>query len=150
MPQVQLPIFPSNSTLITPDLAFEEREGRVWYFSGHLPIFSHLVEDLKSFRLFTSQLIINGVASQSEVARSFCVPLVSVKRACKKLREQGAEGFFQPPKPQRGHRLTVERLAEVQEELNAGKSVPSISAKSGVLATTIHKAIRAGRLKKKR
>jgi hypothetical protein len=46
MPQVQLPIFPSNSTAITSELAFPEREGVVWYFNGHLPVFHHPAEDL--------------------------------------------------------------------------------------------------------
>ncbi len=55
MPQIQLPIFPSNSTLITPELAFEEHEERVWYFRGHQPVFSHLVESLNSFRHFTGE-----------------------------------------------------------------------------------------------
>jgi transposase-like protein len=96
MPQIQLPIFPSNSAAITNELAIQEREGTVWYFKGHLPVFSHPVEDIGSFRFFTSQLIANGNASQSEISRAFGVPLVSVKRACKKLREEGAGGFFSP------------------------------------------------------
>lgn len=150
MPQIQLPIFPSNSTPITSELAFQERGGTVWYFNGHLPVFSHPVEDLGSFRFFTSQLIANGNDSQGEISRAFGVPLVSVKRACKKMREQGAAGFFRPAEPQQGHRLTAERLAEVQERLDAGMSVPAIGVELGVLANTIHKAIRAGRLKKKR
>jgi hypothetical protein len=33
--------------------------------------------------------------------------------------------------------------------LDAGKEVPAIGRELGVLANTIHKAIRAGRLKKK-
>ncbi len=149
MPQIQLPIFPSSSTPITNELAFEEREGIVWYFNGHLPVFSHPVEDIGSFRFFISQLIANGNASQSEIARAFGVPLVSVKRACKKLREQGAAGFFQTPKPQQGHKLTGPRIEEVQGMLDAGMEVPAIGAQLGVLPNTIHKAIRAGGLKKK-
>jgi len=149
MPQIQLPIFPSNSTAITSELAFQEREGTVWYFNGHLPVFSHPVEDIGSFRFFTSQLIANGNASQSEITRAFGVPLVSVKRACKKLREEGAAGFFRPAVPQQGHKLTPQRIEEVQGMLDAGMEVPLIGAELGVLPNTIHKAIRAGRLKKK-
>ena len=149
MPQIQLPIFPSNSTPISSELAFQEREGTVWYFNGHLPVFSHPVEDLGSFRFFTSQLIANGNASQGEISRAFGVPLVSVKRACKKLREQGAAGFFRPAQPQEGHKLTKELLGEVQARLDVAMSVPEIGPELGVLANTIHKAIRAGRLKKK-
>jgi len=149
MPQIQLPIFPSQSTAITSELAFEEREGTVWYFNGHLPVFSHPVDDIDSFRLFSSQLIANGNASQSEIARAFGVPLVSVKRACKKLREEGVGGFFRTREPRQGHKLTAQRLEEVQALLNAGMEVPAIGKQLGVLPNTIHKAIRAGRLKKK-
>ena len=149
MPQIQLPIFPASSTPITRELAFQERDSVVWYFNGHLPVFSHPVADIASFRFFTSQLIANGNASQSEISRAFGVPLVSVKRACKKLRDEGAAGFFRPPVPRQGHKLTEQRLQEVQNRLDAGMEVPAIGAELGVLPNTIHKAIRAGRLKKK-
>ena len=56
MPQIQLPIFPASSTPITSELAFEERDAVVWYFNGHLPVFSHPLTDIASFRFFTSQL----------------------------------------------------------------------------------------------
>ena len=65
MPQVQLPMFPEGTTLITSELAFERRDSQVVYFNGHLPVFTHKAEDLGSFRLFTSQLIINGTATQA-------------------------------------------------------------------------------------
>ena len=64
MPQIQLPIFPFSSTAITSELAFEQRDGQVYYFNGHLPVFTHPVDDIASFRFFTSQLIANGSASQ--------------------------------------------------------------------------------------
>jgi len=121
----------------------------VWYFNGYLPVFSHRVDDVASFRFFTTQLIANGTASQVQISKAFGVPLVSVKRACKKLRDQGAPGFFRPTKPRHGHKLTAQLLEEVQGLLNAGRDVPAIGRHLGVLPNTIHKAIRAGRLKKK-
>ena len=39
MPQLQLPIFPEGTTLITPEIAFECRDGKVTYIHGHLPVF---------------------------------------------------------------------------------------------------------------
>jgi len=149
MPQIQLPIFPASSTPITSELAFQERDAVVWYFNGHLPVFSHPATDIASFRFFTSQLIANGNASQSEISRAFGVPLVSVKRACKKLRDEGAAGFFRPAVPRQGRKLTDQLLQEVQSQLDAGREIPAIGDELGVLPNTIHKAIRAGRLKKK-
>lgn len=149
MPQIQLPIFPAACCAITPELAFERRDGAVFYFNGHLPVFSHPVDDLASFRFFTSQLIANGSATQAQVARAFGVPLVTVKRACKKLREQGSAGFFRPAPPREGHRLTAALLAEAQALLDAGTAPPLVAERLGVLPNTLNKAIHAGRLKKK-
>jgi transposase len=149
MPQIQLPIFPTSCAHITDELAFERREGIVYYFNGHLPVFSHRQDDVASFRFFTSQLVANGNASQSQIARAFGVPLVTVKRACKKLRTEGAVGFFRPAPPRQGHKLTDERIARAQALLDEGLDVPAIGAQLGVLPNTLHKAISHGRLKKK-
>jgi hypothetical protein len=149
MPQIQLPIFPSSSTDITSDLAFEQRDGQVYYFNGHLPVFTHPAGDIASFRFFTSQLIANGSASQSQISKAFGVPLVTVKRACKKLRIEGAAAFFRPSPPRQGHKLTPELLLQAQALLDEGIEVPLIAERLGVLANTLHKAISYHRLKKK-
>jgi len=150
MPQIQLPIFPAGGTSITEDLAFECRDGQVFYFNGQLPVFSPAANDVASFRLFTTQLIVNGSASQAQVSRAFGVPLITVKRMCRKLREQGAKGFFAPPPPPaKGHKLTPELIIEAQALLNEGLSIPAVGAQLGVLPNTLHKAISYGRLQKK-
>jgi hypothetical protein len=41
MPQVQLPIFPAGVTHINSEIAFEERDGKVYYFNGDLTVFVH-------------------------------------------------------------------------------------------------------------
>ncbi len=147
MPQVQLPVFPIGTTAITSELGFERQGQQIVYFNGHLPVFTHQVDDLGSFRFFTSQLIANGTASQSQIATAFGVPLITVKRYCRLFREQGAAAFFHRPPRQRGYRLTPERLVEVQALLDEGLSVPEISKQTGLLATTLRKAIKQGRLK---
>jgi hypothetical protein len=53
MPQVQLPIFPAGVTHINSGVAFEERDGKVYYFNGHLPVFVHEKSALSTFRLFS-------------------------------------------------------------------------------------------------
>jgi len=149
MPQIQLPIFPASSTAITSDLAFEQRDGQVYYFNGHLPVFTHPADDIASFRFFTSQLIANGSASQSQISKAFGVPLVTVKRACKKLRLDGASAFFRPAPPRQGRKLTPELLVQAQALLDEGLEVPAIGKRLGVLPNTLHKAISYNRLKKK-
>jgi transposase-like protein len=146
MPQIQLPLFPSGTTAINESLGFEYREGQVVYINGHLPVFTHEEEDLESFRFFTTQLIVNGTATQGEIARAFGVPLVTIKRYVKRYRQKGAKGFFMPPKRREGRQLTAEMLSKARSLLEDGQSVPEVSRATGVLANTIHKAIRAGRL----
>jgi len=153
MPQAQLPLFPSGTIRINEELAFERREDQVVYFNGHLPVFTHRTDDLASFRFFTTQLIVNGTATQGQIVRAFGVPLTTVKRSCRMYRERGAAGFFKPPARREGSRLTPERLAEAQRMLDQGLRVPQISAALDILASTLHKALDDGRLrgaKKKR
>lgn len=147
MPQVQLPLFPSGTTSITPELAFERRNKEVVYFNGHLPVFTHAVDDLSSFRMFTSQLIVNGTTSQGQIVKAFGVPLVTVKRGVKRYRQGGAKLFFTPPAKRVGHRLTPERLGQAQQLLDEGRSVSEASRELGVLGSTLHKAIDHGRLR---
>lgn len=153
MPQIQLPVFPAGSTEINEDLAFERRDNEVTYFNGHLPVFRHAADDLASFRFFTSGLIVNGTATQSEIVKAFGVSLTTVKRCTKKYRQNGGKGFFAPPPRREGTKLNAHRLRQAQQLLEAGREVPELSRELGVLATTLHKAIASGRLvalKKKR
>lgn len=154
MPQVQLPILPEGVTHITPELAFQCQDGKVCYFNGHLPVFIHDAGDLATFRMFSSQLVLNGNATQAQIARAFGVPLVTVKRYVKLYRHHGVRAFFVPPPRRGGHKLTPAVCAQAQGLLNEGLAVPEVGRRLGLLANTLHKAIRAGRLtanvKKKR
>ena len=147
MPQLQLPVFPVGTTAINTELAFERREEQVVYYNGHLPVFTHTNQDVASFRFFTTQLIVNGTASQGEIVQAFGVPLTTVKRCCRLYRERGAGAFFKPSARRQGHRLTAEKLAQAQALLDEGQTVPAISGRLGILASTLHKAIDDGRLK---
>ncbi|MBL4665414.1 MAG: helix-turn-helix domain-containing protein [Nitrospinaceae bacterium] len=148
MPQVQLPLFPEGVTHICPEIAFECKEGQIVYINGHLPVFTHDKGDLQSFRLFSSQLIVNGVATQGQISKAFGIPLTTIKRYTKVFRQGGAKAFFVPRKARRGRRLNPEKLKEAQDLLDQGIEVPEISEQLGVLATTLHKAIQSGRLKR--
>jgi len=153
MPQLQLPVFPDGLTTITEDLAFQRKDGKVVYFHGLLPIFHHDEKDLRTFRMFTSQLIANETVRQQDIVQAFGVPLATVKRYMKVHREQGGAGFFRQPRRRSGNVLTAEVKERAQALLHEGKSVPEVSREIGVAGNTLHKAIQAGRLhalKKKR
>ena len=146
MPQLQLPIFPEGTTLITPEIAFECRGGKVIYIHGHLPVFQHAQEDVASFRYFTSQLVVNGTVGQADIARAFHVPKVTVKRYVKRFREGNGKDFFTPPRRRSASVLKGEVQAQAQALLDEGKSVPEVAKALEVLPNTLHKAIRSQRL----
>ena len=146
MPQLQLPLFPQGTTLITPEIAFECRDGKVTYIHGHLPVFQHGEKDLASFRYFTSQLVVNGTAAQADIARAFHVPTVTVKRYVKRFRESSGKDFFAPPPRRSAAVLKGEVKEKAQALLDAGQSVPEVAKALEVLPNTLHKAIRSGRL----
>lgn len=148
MPQVQLPIFPEGVTHISSDIAFQCQDGKVCYFNGHLPVFIHDQEDLATFRMYTSQLVINGTATQAQIARAFGVPLVTVKRYVKLHRQGGASAFFVAAKKRSASKLNPQVCQEIQALLDQGLEVPEVGRRMGILTNTLHKAIRSGRLQR--
>src|SRR5260370_9627251 len=132
MPQLLLPIFPANLTSITEDMAFQREAGKVVYFHGMMAVFQQDEKDLKSFRLFSSQLIANGTVRQRDIARAFGVPLATVKRYMKVYREQGAAGFFRARRRRSASVLTPEVKHRAQALLDAVKSVQEVSLVSCV------------------
>jgi len=146
MPQVQLPIFPAGSVEINRDLACRREGDQVIYYNGHLPVFTHAQNDLASFRLFTSQLIVQGSATQGHIAKAFGVPLVAIKRATKLYRERGSAGFFVPKARREGSKLNAQKLEQARALLVQGQPLPVVSRQTGVLTDTLRKAVAAGRL----
>src|ERR1022692_670443 len=120
MPQIQLPIFPSGSVEINTQLGCRVEGDTVSYYNGFLPVFMHAKDDLASFRMFTGQLIVQGSATQGQVAKAFGVPLVAIKRSTKLYRERGAAGFFVPKPRREGSKLTTSKLEEARALLGQG------------------------------
>jgi transposase-like protein len=146
MAQLQLPVFPEGVTQLSCDLGVCCRDGRVSYFYGTLPVFTHGVKDLKSFRMFTSQLYLEGKVKQMDLVRVFGVSQASVKRAVKLHTEAGPGGFWRA-RPTRGPSvLTPEVLQQAQAQLDQGRSLAEVAAALGVKYNTLYKAVQAGRL----
>jgi transposase-like protein len=150
VPQLQLPIFPAGSTPITQSLAFECRAGRVTYFHGQLPVFVHAADDVRTFRMITSQFVVNGNATQAEIARAFGMTAISVKRAVKTYRQHGPGGFY-APRPVRGPAvLTEEVIEQIEELLGQGMERSAAARHLGLKPNTVAKAMRAGRVRGKK
>ncbi len=139
-------MFPAGCVEINRDLACRTEGEKVIYFNGHLPVFSHAKSDLASFRLFTSQLIVEGSATQGHIANAFGVPLISIKRSTQLFRKRGAAGFFQPATRREGSKLDHQKLEQARALILAGHRLNVVSQQTGVLVDTLRKAILAGRL----
>ena len=61
-------------------IALQKETGRVCYIHGHLPVFQHEEQDVRSFRMFTSQRIVSGTVKPKEIVKTFGVPMITVKR----------------------------------------------------------------------
>jgi len=111
-----------------------------------LPVFTHDAKDVKSFRMFASQLYLAGKVRQADLVRTFGVSAISVKRAVK-LMEKAGPGVFWRARPTRGPSvLTPAVLRKAQEQLDQGESLEAVAAALGVKLDTMRKAVRDGRL----
>jgi len=146
MPQIQLPIFACGVTNITSELGYEKRDGRVTYFNGTMPVFSHSEDDVATFRMITSQFCANGNCTQPDVVRAFGVPLSTVKRYCALYRSKGAAGFYTPRTRRGAAVLTEPVLREAQERLDEGQVPSQVADGLAIKRDTLQKAIKAGKL----
>lgn len=146
MPQLQLPIFPKSMSLINANLGFMRKDNTLTYFYGNLAVFAHDADDQRSFRMITSQFYVNGTAKQAEICRAFGISPISVKRYVKLYREKGVAGFFEEPRRRGAAVLTPSVLYKVQGLLDEGMEITDIASELGLLADTLRKAIRAGKL----
>jgi transposase len=146
MPQAILPLFPDDVTPINNIFSFANREGMVYYFQGTFPVFTHAEDDQKSFKMFVSQLYINGSCKQSEIVRAFGVSPISVKRWVKKYRQGGVEAFFSKPKKRKPRVMTPEIITKAQEFLDEGRNRSWIAKELNLKPDTLYQAVRSGRL----
>ncbi|HHO49033.1 MAG TPA: helix-turn-helix domain-containing protein [Desulfobacteraceae bacterium] len=148
MPQLQLPVFAQGMTLINANLGFVREQNSLTYFYGNLPVFTHDVDDVRSFRMITSQFYINGSAKQSEICRAFGVSPISVKRYVKLYRQNGIAGFFEPPRRRGAAVLTPDVLRAAHDLFDEGLETGEVAARLDLLADTLRKALQAGKLHK--
>ena len=148
MAQRQLPMFPEGSISVTHDLAVEKRDGRITYFYGTLPVFTHDENDDASFKMITAQFYTNGYVKQMDIVRAFGVTKISVKRAVKRFKEEGVQGFYAEKNTRGATVLTDDVLLQAQQLLSKGEEPCDVADQLDVKRDTLGKAIRAGRLHK--
>lgn len=146
MPQLHLPMFPAGATEIAATLSFCRSDDTVTYFHSGMPVFSHERSDRAAFRLVVAQLHVTCGVKQADLARAFGVPAITIKRAVKLYRGQGAKGFFTPRVTRGASVLTAPVIERAQRHLDEGQGAPMVAALLGIKSDTLTKAMRAGRL----
>ncbi len=148
MPQLILPLVPKGATQISDLVTVFRDENRWTYFYGTYPIYSHMTKDTRMFRLVTSQLIVAGSCRQTQIIKTFGVSKSSVIRAANKLRDHGAESFFEKRRGRRGGTvLKKDVLEKAQSLLDQEYSKKDAAEKLGVKYDTLRKAVCDGRLR---
>jgi len=149
MRQTFLPIYPEDTKMINTDIGIKKIEDKILYFNGCMPMYQHHIDDYKSFRYITSQMIDLKTVRHVEIISAFKVSKESVNRWLRIYRQEGASGFFRYKKvTKQGTVLTAEVLPKAQELLNLGKSPKEIGEDLAIKPDTIQKAISAHRLTK--
>jgi len=138
--QRQLPLFLEGSTLVTHDLAVEKQDGRITYFYGTLPVFTHDENDDASFQMITAQFYSNGYVKQMDIVRAFGVTPISVKRAVKRYKEHGVQGFYAPKNTRGAAVLTEDVLQAAQQLLSEGQEPCDVADQLGIKRDTFSKA----------
>jgi hypothetical protein len=146
MPQLQLPIFAEGVTHITSVLAYQKCDGRVTYFNGMMPVFSHPEDDLQTFRMITSQFCAHGSCTQMQVVKAFGVPLSTVKRYCALYQAKGPAGFYAPRVHRGAAVLTPAVLEQAQQLLDEDKPIAQVAQQLGIKRNTLQKAVLEGRV----
>jgi transposase len=146
MPQPLLPMFPADVTELNDLVSFAKREGTVYYCNGPMPVFSHAESDRASFRMFTSQMVVNGNCTQAQIVRAFGISVISMKRYVKQYRQSGAAGFFKARAARQPRVLTPAVRQKAQELIQQGIGRHAVAQELGLKADTLRKAIKAGRI----
>ena len=149
MPQLQLPVFYDGVNPITNDIGYEKQDGNIVYYCGTMPVFSHQEDDMDSFRTITSQLYVNGNATQTQISEALGIKKQALKRWVKRYRNEGPGTFYQPRNTRKKSPvLTLLVLGKAQALLDEGRSVSEVARELDIQYDTIRKAITAGRLSK--
>jgi transposase len=115
-----------------------------------MPVFIHPEDDCRTFRMITSQFVVNGNATQADIVRAFGVTDISVKRSVKRYRELGPAGFYAPRQVRGAKVLTAQTIEKLEELLAMGMERGAAARHLGLKPNTVAKAMRTGRVRGKK
>ena len=147
MPQALLPLVAEDASRIS-DLISVVRQGGQWFcFCGTQPVFQHAEGDLRSFRMFTAQLCVQGACRQAQIIKAFGVCKSSVLRSVRKYRQEGVEGFYRSRRARGAPVMTPEVIQQAQQRFEEGHSKAEVARQLDISYDTLRKAIEQGRVK---
>jgi DNA-binding CsgD family transcriptional regulator len=148
--QTQLPIFPTKTRLFNPHVGVFLQNDFVYYLHNGSPLLCHNVNDRKSYRYITANLVVTNLCSPSEIARIFGVSARSIQLNAKALREKGPGWFFNRVETRGAcYKFIPSSFEDAQKMINEGKPNIEIAHQLGVSVSAIKYHIKNGKLKKK-
>ena len=122
--QLQLPIFPKETLMVSDQSGVFTNDGLVQYIINGLPAYSHAISDRNSFRFITRNFIHMGLCRKVDIQRSFNVSDDSVSRAYKRFVKGGADAFFgSDARKGKAYKITGELLERIQSKLDKGEAI---------------------------
>ncbi len=147
--QIHLPFFPPSTKMLSDSWGVFEKEDVVYYIHSGLPVYVHSKEDLSTYRYVTATLVHLHACSPSQLSKVFGVSRINFERYAKKLKEGGAEAFFNT-EDNRGkcYKMLEDKIVKAQLLLEKGYSQLKIAKELGVSESAIRYHLRNGKLKK--
>ena len=146
---MQLPFFPPETKLINDSVGFREQAGTVYYLHNGNPVYCHGKEDRNGYRFALASLVVNRLCTIGELHSALGEGRKNIERYAKAYRDTGA-GYFFKRKETRGqcYKMTSEKSAAIQSELDQGLSMYRIALNHDVSESAIAYHIKKGTLKK--
>jgi hypothetical protein len=147
--QMQLPIFPSSTKLLSATWGVLQKGDSVYYLHNGSPVYTHHKDDINTYRYVTATLIVNNSCCATKLGAVFGVSVRNFQRYAKRLRASGADAFFNPIDHRgRCHKMTPDKLTAAQQYLDQGYSQQRTGKAIKVNEATIRYHLRKGSLKK--
>ena len=149
--QMQLPIFPTNTKMLSSTWGVFEKDNFVYYLHNGSPVHIHEKNDLNTYRYVTASLIINHSCRASDLSKVFGVGVRNFERYAQRLRDFGTEAFFNPTDERsKCYKMTPNRIIDAQKLLNNACSNMQTAKTIGVNEATIRYHLNKGSLKKRK
>jgi hypothetical protein len=147
--QMQLPIFPASTKMLSDSWGVFEKDNMVYYLHCGMPVYTHTKDNVSNYRYVTATLVHLHACSPSQLSKVFGVNKINFERYARKLRTEGAESFFNTV-DERGkcHKMLEDKLIKAQELLDKGYSQLKIAKELQVSESAIRYHLRNGNLKK--